>query len=126
MQNRIFITSIIITLITGILIGRYAFVKTKFVVTDRITYTPVYTKVIEPVFDKPHFDQLNECYMSPITFSDKINGSFLDVTAKDACKESRISYKIQTRGNWNIYFTIGAAGLVAGAVGVVYLYHKYK
>ena len=49
--------------------------------------------------------------------------NYLFVTVMDDCKEASAKYQIGTAGNYKLYFTVGAVGLIAGGI-ITYKYFR--
>lgn len=66
------------------------------------------------------------CLNSPLIINHNIDKSTIFVHAFDNCKENKkeITLKCSSTPEWNMYFSIGAVGILAGSLGTFYLLHK--
>ena len=70
--------------------------------------------------EKISLDDLNNlvwCYNNSLEYSHYTESDYLFVSVTDGCKSAEAKFKIGTKDNWTMYFTIGAVGLAAGAIG---------
>ncbi len=117
------IVAALVLFVSGILVGRYKFVKTEIKIIEKEVTKTEYKVKVEKVFDQTNFDNLLKCYDSPITFTNYTKDNYLFVKAEDLCKDAEVKYEIKSAGNYKFYIGLSAAGLITGAI--VYKYrHK--
>jgi hypothetical protein len=123
----IIITSIFF-LSTGLLIGRYHYPKKEIRIIEKKVYETQWKTEIKyidnkPVFDQDNFNRLFNCYNSELKFRELTADNYLFITVMDDCKEASAKYQIGTVGNYKLYLTVGAVGLIAGGI-ITYKYFR--
>jgi len=117
-KSLINIIVIVAVFLAGIILGKLYFSKTEIKIVDRVQYkTEWKTKIIKE--NTPaNFDQLYNCYISPITINADVKENIFHVTAKDDCKESSADFKVKVsdKNGWKFYAGIAAAGILAGGI----------
>lgn len=70
----------------------------------------VYKKIFVP---QTQLDYIN-CYNSNIEITGKVDMDWLNVKAKDNCKQSEKAFKIKSEGNWKYYTAFAVGGCILG------------
>jgi hypothetical protein len=126
MKYLIGIIIAIILFTGGVLCGKFYFSTQEIKIVDKVVYKTEYkTEYIhlkdDPEYNLDNFNDLLTCYNSPITFQDYTKSDYLHVIASDQCKQSEVKYKIGTKGNWTMYFAIGAGAAALTAITIIAL-----